>query len=248
VAGGRYPDNAAVILRGLAVLLFCLTVPLCARGQVKTPLYSDDFQNGLSQWTTELEKGGDVSAKSGAMEISVPAGCTVWFKPLLHGPLTIQYEATVISAGGPNDRVSDLNCFWMARDTRCPEDIFSRLRSGKFSDFDQLLTYYVGLGGNTNSTTRFRRYIGRKDDRPLLPQNDLRGKADLIIPNQPQTIRLVANGRTIEYWRDDKRLFKYDDPDPYTSGWFGVRTTKNHMTVKDFRVWSLTNAASQPAN
>jgi hypothetical protein len=135
----------------------------------------------------------------------------------------------------------------MAMDSRWPDDILSHPRSGKFTDYDPLLTYYVGLGGNTNTTTRFRRYIGQQDNRPLLPENDLRAKEDLIVANKTQTIRLIACGGTIEYWRDDKRLFNYTDPRPYTSGWFGVRTTKNHMVVKHFRVWLMgQTGASRP--
>ena len=38
--------------------------------------------------------------------------------------------------------------------------MFARLRSGTFAEYNDLLTYYVGLGGNRNTTTRFRRYIG----------------------------------------------------------------------------------------
>jgi Domain of unknown function (DUF6250) len=30
--------------------------------------------------------------------------------------MTFEYQAAAVSAGGPNDRVSDLNCFWMATD------------------------------------------------------------------------------------------------------------------------------------
>jgi len=107
-------------------------------------LKSDDFESDSGNWKSELENGGSVTAKNGRLDINVPAGATVWFKPPLTGPLLIEYQATVISAGGPNDRVSDLNCFWMAHDSRNPGDIFAVQRSGKFSDYNQLLTYYVG--------------------------------------------------------------------------------------------------------
>jgi hypothetical protein len=227
--------------------LACLLV--LASGTVKVPspdprfavgtlLQADDFHD-LSQWTSELEKGGKVTAEDGRLDIDVPAGATVWFKPRLTGPVMIQYDATVISNGGPNDRVSDLNCFWMATDTRCPDDLFAKPRSGKFSDYDPLLTYYVGLGGNGNTTTRFRRYIGQQDNRPLLPENDLREKADMIVADQTQTIRLIADGGLIQYWRDDKRLFQFHDEKPYESGWFALRTTKNHMAISHFLVWEL---------
>jgi hypothetical protein len=211
-------------------------------------LFSDDFAD-LKNWSPEVEKGGKLSAHDGQMEIDVPGGCTAWFMPSLRGPVMIRYEARLISAGGTNDRVSDLNCFWMASDSRFPAaEMFAHPRSGKFSDYDRLLTYYVGLGGNTNTTSRFRRYIGRQDNRPLLPQNDLRDKADLLTANRWQTLRLVACGGLIQYWRDDKKLFEMNDPDPYKSGWFAVRTTWNHMAVRRLRIWSLTVPATWPSN
>ncbi|HSV16704.1 MAG TPA: DUF6250 domain-containing protein [Tepidisphaeraceae bacterium] len=199
-------------------------------------------------WSSELESGGTVAAADAQLAIDVPAGCTVWFKPMLSGPVMIEYEATAISAGGANDRVSDLNCFWMARDSRSPNDIFGAKRSGKFSDYDALRTYYVGQGGNGNTTTRFRRYIGESKNRPLLPEHDLRGREDMLTPNVPQTIRLIANGSIVQYYRDGKRVFDFQDPQPYTSGWFALRTTKNHMTVRQFRVYRLTPVpATQPS-
>jgi hypothetical protein len=128
-------------------------------GQV---IVADDFRDDLSKWKVELEKGGVVRASEGALDVDVPGGCTVWLKIPLEGPVLIEYEVTAISAGGANDRVSDLNCFCMATDARSPEDLFATKRSGKFSDYDQLKCYYVGLGGNENTTTRFRRMLGRR--------------------------------------------------------------------------------------
>jgi hypothetical protein len=213
-------------------------------------LYSDEFDRSLDQWSTELERGGTVSMRQNQLDIDVPAGCSVWFKPRLSGPVMIEYEATIISAGGPNDRVSDLNCFWMARDTRNLDDIFATKRSGKFSDYDRLLTYYVGQGGNSNTTTRFRRYIGEQDNRPLLPEHDLRDKKDLLTPNVTQKIQLIAGSPIVQYYREGQCLFNFNDSNPYTSGWFAIRTTKNHMTVKHFRVYRLipTTATTRPSN
>jgi hypothetical protein len=203
-----------------------------------TCLHSDDFHD-LANWSVELQSGGTVEARDGKLVIDVPAGCTVWFKPPLDGPVMIEYEATVISAGGNNDRVSDLNCFWMARDARSPDDLFATHRSGKFEDYNRLLCYYVGLGGNGNTTTRFRRYIGHKELRPLLPEHDRSDKASMIVPNAAQTIRLVANGKTIQFWRDDRKIFEMIDPQPYTKGHFGFRTTQNHMEIRHFRVYRM---------
>ena len=191
-------------------------------------LFSDDFTDGLGRWSAELEKPGVVEAKGGILTMDVPAGCTVWFRPELRGPVIIEYETTMIQAGGPNDRVSDLNCFWMAGGDLTP-------RSGKFADYNTLHAYYVGQGGNTNSTTRFRRYIGDPVLRPLLPEHDL--KAPLLQPNTPMKIRLVANGSSIQYYCDGKRIFDFHDPAPYTRGRFAFRTTFSHLQIRNFRVW-----------
>jgi hypothetical protein len=206
---------------------------------VDQPLASDDFQNGLALWRPELEKGGTVAASKGTLEIDVPGGCTIWFTRVLTGPLMISYEATVVDAGGPNDRVSDLNCFWMASDSRSPADMFGITRSGKFSDYDQLRCYYVGLGGNSNTTTRFRRYIGEKGNRPLLPGYDLGAREFLLAPNTPLKIQLIAAGSVVGYYPDGRRLFGYEDPHPYSQGWFAFRSVSNHLRIANFQVFRL---------
>ncbi len=205
-------------------------------------LASDDFSSGLGQWSVELEAGGTVTARGRALVIDVPAGCTVWFRRPLEGPLLITYEATVIDAGGANDRVSDLNCFWMATDARSPADIFATRRSGRFADYDELRCYYVGLGGNGNTTTRFRRYIGQSGNRPLRPEHDLSAPEFLIVPNVVQRIQLMAAGRTIGFFRDGRRLFAFDDPQPYRRGWFGFRTVHSRLRIRSFKVFRLVPA------
>ena len=218
------------------------TVPADGRFRAGELLYADDFKEGLAQWRVEMEKPGTVSAKDGVLDIDVPAGVTVWFRHELDGPVMISYEVTVISAGGPNDRVSDLNCFWMATDPAAPGDIFAHPRSGAFAGYNSLHTYYVGLGGNGDKTTRFRRYIGDEVERPLLPENDL-SAADhpdkMIVANKSQIVRLISDGELIQYYRDNERIFEFIDPQPYLKGWFAIRTTKNHMQVRNLRITRL---------
>jgi hypothetical protein len=199
----------------------------------------DDFASGLDQWTLELEQPGSVRAAEGVLDIDVPAGATLWFKHELTGPVAIVFEATAVSAGGPNDRVSDMNVFWMATNKGESAAPFAQSRSGKFADYNNLLTYYVGLGGNSNTTTRFRRYIGDPVSRPLLPEHDLSNRDALLVPNKKQTIMLIAHGSRIEYWRDGVRLLQYDDKAPYTRGWFAIRTVQSHLRVERLRVHRL---------
>ncbi|MDB5457215.1 MAG: hypothetical protein JWP92_2800, partial [Caulobacter sp.] len=121
----------------------------------------------------------------------------------------------------------------------------ARPRSGAFADYDGLKTYYVGQGGNGNTTTRFRRYVGKAGDRPLLPGNDRRGPQDLLVANRVQTLRLVAYGDLIQYWRDGEKLFEHRDPQPYARGWFALRTTKSHLRISAVRVYALRPAKAQ---
>jgi hypothetical protein len=228
------PISASAVLLALAG---CASQPA-----TRTLLYADDFSS-TQNWIVEAEQPARVRATGGALDIDTPAGCTVWLKTRLEGPVEIEFDATAVSQGGPNDQVSDLNVFWMAanRDGSAP---FALQRNGAFAGYNNLLTYYVGLGGNRNTTTRFRRYIGDPDLRPLLPEHDLGTPDALLVPNRRQTITLVAHGSHIEYRRDGRTLFTYEDPAPYVQGWFAFRTTYSHLRIERLRVYTLKKASN----
>jgi hypothetical protein len=203
-------------------------------------IHRDDFDSGLDQWLVEAEQPGRIAAANSLLDIDVPAGATVWFRPVLEGPVAIDYDAVAVAEGGPNDAVSDLNCFWMATDPRAPSgDALARRRSGAFAEYDELRTYYAGIGGNRNKTTRFRRYVGERDNRPLLPEHDLSGAQHMLVSNRWTHIRLIAAGRRIALLRDGAPVFELDDSAPYTRGHFALRTTKSHVRIAKFRVRRL---------
>jgi hypothetical protein len=203
-----------------------------------TLLHQDDFVSGLANWHIEAEKPGRISALNGVLDIDVPAGVTLWFKSRLEGPIVIEFEATAVAEGGPNDQVSDLNVFWMANNADGRQPVFAHERSGAFAGYNDLRTYYVGLGGNRNTTTRFRRYIGDPVMRPLLPEHDRSAVSALLVPNRAQTITLIADGSQVEFRRDGERLFQLEDPAPYMNGWFGLRTTFSHLRIRRLRIYS----------
>jgi len=87
-------------------------------------LLSEDFSEGLENWKVEQAPGGEVFASNGKLEISDSMGCTVWYVKILEGPIMIEYDAVVLKNGGPFDRASDLNCFWMANDPANPDKLF----------------------------------------------------------------------------------------------------------------------------
>lgn len=206
-----------------------------AGSEPQTVTIKDDFRHGLKQWSVEQMPGGTVEAADGALTINDKEGCTVWLRQKLKAPVTIRYKARLLSEGGAYDRVSDLNCFWMATDPKHPEDLLASKRDGKFASYDGLRTYYVGCGGNTNSSTRFRRYSGT-GERPLLPEHDLSDFKYLLEGNREYQIEVRADGEWIEYRRDGVVFFRWRDPQPLKEGWFGFRTVWSHTEIRDFSV------------
>ncbi|MEP9402315.1 DUF6250 domain-containing protein [Sphingomonas silueang] len=192
-----------------------------------------------ADWRIEAE---DPAARvtflpGGAIDIDSARGLSLWYAKRLDGPVRIAFTATAVSAGGPNDQVSDLNAFWMARDPAAADgSVFAAKRSGRFEDYDTLTTYYVGIGGNRNTTTRMRRYVGRPGVRPLLPEHDRGDHPALLQANVPTRIVLIADGARIAVERDGRPLFTLRDPAPYRSGWFAIRTTQSHLRIRDLRI------------
>jgi hypothetical protein len=222
--------TSSSLLAAVAVLLAACVAPP-PRAALPSGVLDD-----LRHWHAESEQPAThISLRHGVLDIDSPAGITLWLTHELAGPVRIDFDATAVSAGGPNDQVSDLNVFWMARNAD-GTPVLSTRRGGKFAEYDDLRTYYVGLGGNRNTTTRFRRYVGQPGNRPLLPAHDLSGPAVLLEPNRKQAITLIADGRHVEYQRDGNALFVYEDEAPYTRGWFALRTTFSHLRIENLRI------------
>lgn len=204
---------------------------------------AEGFDGWPAGWVVEQRPGGTVKMEGDALVIDDKGGCTVWRREPLRAPVRIRYLVTM--RGRPEDGrvVSDLNCFWMATDPRAGEggDFFAAGtgRDGSFASYDGLRTYYVGCGGNGNTTTRFRRYDGA-GARPLLPEHDRREPTALLEEGRQYGIEIVvtAEGRTT-WARDGVVLFSYDDPEPLKEGWFGFRTVWSRMEVREFRVERL---------
>lgn len=238
MAAGRRVRMVRVMLN--KVLATAAGALLTVNAMAGEMLVREDFRSGLERWAVEQQPGGAVEAKDGALIISDKAGCTVWLREPLRAPLRIRYRAKV--TGG--ERVSDLNCFWMATDPRSPGDFFDAAktgRDGKFATYDGLRTYYVGCGGNTNTTTRFRRYDGA-GARPLLPEHDHQEPEALLEDGRDYQIEIVvAEDGTTTWARDGKVWFSYRDDQSLKEGWFGFRTVWARIEIRDFTVERLSS-------
>lgn len=222
------------ILNVFSVFIAVLSLVSCKNdGQI---IYDNTFITE-ENWIVEQQPGGKIEFENNVLEITDAKGCTVWFKHKLEGPITIEYDATVIDENGEFDRVSDLNCFWMANDPKSPDDFFknSKERQGKFTNYHELTQYYVGYGGHNNSKTRFRRYDGNLE-RPLLPEHDLNDKKFMIVPNTKIHISLKVHNNKVTYSRNNEIIFELDDQNPYLSGYFGIRTVNNHMKIENLKI------------
>jgi rhamnogalacturonan endolyase len=135
--------------------------------------------------------------------------------------------------GGANDRTSDLNQFWMATDPR-NKNLFTR--AGVLESYDSLSLYYVGMGGNSNSTTRFRKYSG-KGDRQLL--QEYTDSAHLLQPGITYHITTIIKGDETSFWVNGEPYFMYKDAAILKEGYFGFRSTKSRQAIAHFRVYQL---------
>jgi hypothetical protein len=198
-------------------------------------LFKDEFDSDLRNWVIETpaSKNSKVTIKDQQLVMDVDGGATVWLNKKLSGNIMIEYNRKVIMDSGKNDRLSDLNQFWMANDP-ANRNLFTR--TGVFKEYDSLLLYYVGFGGNTNKTTRFRKYTGN-GDRVLY--TDLSDKAHLLEPNKEYAIRITVYNGVTKFFVNDQEYFSFKDDHPLKEGYFAFRTTQSRQSVDSFRVYRL---------
>ncbi|MDO4931145.1 MAG: DUF6250 domain-containing protein [Prevotellaceae bacterium] len=188
-------------------------------------------------WYVEAEGDGRVTWSADSVaDIHAPGGLTLWNKRQMSGNVVIEYEARIVSDG----RISDLNSFWMASDPMA-KDVFvnAKRRGGRFVDTYTMSLYYVGYGGNHNSTTRFRRYDGDArgvTDAKFRPSilREYTDTAHLLRGDHWYKVRLEAVDGRVRYIIDGECLVDYVDPKPLVKGYFGFRTTLAHAQLRGF--------------
>ena len=203
-------------------------------------------QVALKDWTTEDHSGEVKILVSGdTLEITAPKGLTLWYNRRITGDYEISYRVKMLMQGGKYDRLSDLNCFWGANDPEHPDNLFARSgwRNGIFQRYKTLSLFYVGYGGNHNSTTRFRQYFAKAADtndavaRPVI--KEYTDKAHLLLPNKWYDIRIRVEKGITTYRVTGEELFRLPIKDNEGDGHFGLRLLKNHTLFTDFQVKKL---------
>lgn len=225
--------RASLFLTWIALAVAACQAP-SNRSSSSELLFEESFENGLDStlWIAEIapEPGSTVYVEDGKLWLDTYGGVTVWLNHMLDGNFAIEYNRTVVVDSGANDRLSDLNQFWMASDPS-HKNLFSR--SGVFESYDTLSLYYVGIGGNTNTTTRFRKYHG-DGTKPLLYEHDRKLEA-----NHTYRVRTEVIDGVTTVSVDGEELFRYQDPEPLTQGYFGFRSTYSRQAIDNVRIYRL---------
>ena len=203
-------------------------------------------QIALKNWTIEDHSGEVKIIVSGdTLEITAPKGLTLWYNQRLTGDYEISYRVKMLMQGGKYDRLSDLNCFWGANDPEHPGNLFSRSewRNGIFQHYKTLSLFYVGYGGNHNSTTRFRQYFAKAADtsdaiaRPVI--KEYTDKSYLLFPNKWYDIQIRVEKGITTYRINGEELFRLTIKNNEGDGHFGLRLLENHTLFTNFQVKSL---------
>jgi rhamnogalacturonan endolyase len=207
-----------------------------ANGAAKL-IYADDFSKQLdtATWITEIDPrpNSAVYVQEGKLVLDTKAGVTVWLNKRLQGNIQIEYDRKVLMNGEANDRLSDLNQFWMAEDPRKAQ-LFTR--RGVLESYDSLQLYYVGMGGNSNKTTRFRKYEGNGKRTLLQEYTD---STHLLQANRTYHIKIMVKDDTTSFWVNEVCFFSFRDPHLLRRGYFGFRSTKSHQEITHLRVYQL---------
>lgn len=227
--------------RRLYVLFICL-ICFCSFGAKKDHaveqklIFSDDFSHNKlsSDWIIEKnEDEKDVChVKNGVMELNSDEGLTVWYKKELKGNILIEYDRKVIMNNGKHDRLSDLNQFWMATDPL--NKMFTR--KGGFKEYDSLKMYYVGMGGNYNTTTRLRRYDGKGK---LEIVGEFTDNTHLLQPNKSYHIVIKCVNGDVSFTVNNEKYFSFKDDVPLINGWFAIRSTRSHQEIDNLKIWQI---------
>ncbi|MFD1628757.1 DUF6250 domain-containing protein [Pseudopedobacter beijingensis] len=225
--------------------LFLLLFSSCRNNTKREFISGLDSASFSKYWTIEAvdSLNNQIKHFGDTLEIRAPGGFTLWRNEKLSGDIEISYKACVMEEGIVGDRLSDLNCFWMATDPLFPNDIFerSKWRNGIFERYYSLKMYYLGYGGNNNTTTRFRKYSGDFDafeKQNLKPAiiTEFIDEQHLLKPNHWYDIKIECKKGNVKYFIDGNLLIDFNDDSPYTSGWFGFRTTQSRIRLTQFKV------------
>ncbi len=202
-------------------------------------IFQSDFSRPLDcrTWIAEIDNlpghTSTVYTHKNALVLDTWGGVTVWLNKKLSGNIQIEYDRVVRMGKQCNDRVSDMNQFWMATDPK-KDSLFTR--RGKFAEYDDLSLYYVGVGGWYNSATRFRKYL-TPASKPVI--KEYTDKEHLLEAEKIYHVKTIVKDGTTSFWLNGVLYFEYKDPSPLTSGYFGFRSLQSRQEIRNLKIYAL---------
>lgn len=197
----------------------------------------------LDNWVIEDASGNAIiTVNKNEFDIIAPDGLTLWYDKKLTGSYKVSYDAMMPMNGSHYERLSDLNCFWGAKDPLYPDDFYERSewRNGIFKNYNSLNLFYVGYGGNHNSTTRFRQYHGKyfeQDDAKVKPiLFEYIDGDELLKPDKWYHIDIIVTTTTTRFMMNGELLFAHQITTGEGDGYFGLRLFNNHTIFTNFTV------------
>ncbi len=193
-------------------------------------------QQGIPlHWRAEQEKPMQtlLAADADTLQFDSAGGLTLWLDKPLSGTYRISFIREVLTEGRPFDRLSDVNLFWAARDPANP-DLFTR--QGELSSYDPLELYYAGIGGNWNTTSRFRYYDGQ-GERQLLAEYTSADR--LLSANHAYRMEIEVDLTATRLLIDGEEWFTKDYHAPPALGYFAFRTVWSRQKISDFTISPL---------
>lgn len=181
-------------------------------------------------WRVEQEASTPASSTrqepDGSLLIQAHKGMTLWLLRPLAGSYTLTLDRTLLPSA-PACRLSDMNFFWAAHE---PNNTLPRTRDGTLVSYNSLILVYAGIGGNANTTTRFRWYDGT--GARLLLQESTQPQ-DLLQAAHTYHFTLRINKNTSTVLIDGKKIFTHTLP-LGPAGYFGIRTVGSCQTLNHF--------------
>jgi len=130
------------VVKGLAGDLFSI-------GELTYEDKLDNQDTFLSDWVVQMNDQGNFERYAkiidGKLEVLDPAGCTIWLKRKLSGPVCICYRVIVSSERDTSNIIvpRDINNFWLAGEAGKLGNILDSKRyRGKFPDYHEMQGYY----------------------------------------------------------------------------------------------------------
>ncbi|MFC2076686.1 DUF6250 domain-containing protein [candidate division KSB1 bacterium] len=226
-----WPFPAAMLLLLTSVVAAPVIAQAYHPGDI--PYFQDDFALDLRYWWWE---GGEPKIDDGELCLDGRGPSILWCRIPFRGKISIEYTARAILGLGGNDRLSDLNFYWMTSHRSKQMDVqqfFESRSAGELDPDGNYRAYRLENGGDDNRVTRLVRFDPDSGRTVLVEYRD---RNLLLEPNQDYRYRLLIGYWLLEVYRDDELVLRIDDPNLITPGYFGLASQDSHVHFDNVRV------------